>query len=387
MIGTQGRSVTSGPGTFMRYICQAVADGDLSAEVFFPHSAEGSDFNQFPFVSFSEAAEKFHDRFFGSWIASSFFVWRYLVQSGARDNRHAIWFADRYSAFFCVMDPSLRSRCFAMVNDDTRIKRQQPLEAASDPFFKRFANQLSGAILHHFERFIVRRSRFVVSNSDYLSQQIKKSYKLPQERVLRLYKAVDLSLFRPRLDSVFEEEPYTLLFIKNEWFRGGLDILIQALAQINAHRFLLKVVGISDLSAQKQIREIAEKCGFQHELKLEGTASRKGIAELLRTCDLLCVPSRKEALGVALLEGLATGIPVISTHVGGIPEVLNEGLAGVMVPPEDVSALRDAIISTIENASERGTRIAEGNRHVVRFGREVMIKAIRELSAKVDQDD
>lgn len=382
MIGTQGRSVTSGPGTFMRYICQAVAEGELVAEVFFPHSSKGSDFSQYEFVKFSEKAERFHDRFFGSWIISSFYVWRHLVRSGARSNRSTIWFADRYSALFCVLDPALRARCIAMVNDDTRIKKRQPLELGNDRLLKRCANRVSGGILHFFERFIVRRCGFVVSNSDYLSRQIEVCYRLPSCRVSRLYKAVDLSLFQRRAEPVFAKEPFVLLYVKNEWFRGGLDILIQALAGIDDYRFIVKVVGISKLSEQSSIRAVAQKCNFQHELTMEGTVDRLGIAKLLQDSDVLCVPSRKEALGVALLEGLASGIPVISTNVGGIPEVLNGGAAGVMVEPENVAALRNGIIETIQDGDLRFSRIENGLTHVQNFDRSIMIEAITRLSTQ-----
>ena len=69
----------------------------------------------------------------------------------------------------------------------------------------------------------------------------------------------------------------------------------------------------------------------------------------MRKADIFCVPSTKEALGVANIEALALGCTVISTQVGGIPEVLDNGNNGWLVPPDNPKALANAIQTALSN--------------------------------------
>jgi glycosyltransferase involved in cell wall biosynthesis len=64
----------------------------------------------------------------------------------------------------------------------------------------------------------------------------------------------------------------------------------------------------------------------------------------LEACDMLVAPSRWEAFGLTALEGLRAGKAVVATNVGGLPEVVEDGVSGILIPPEDVLALREAIL-------------------------------------------
>ena len=74
---------------------------------------------------------------------------------------------------------------------------------------------------------------------------------------------------------------------------------------------------------------------------------RRDIPELLRAMDVFVLPSLWEGQGIALVEAMAAGLPCIGSAVGGIPEVLDAGRAGILVPPKDPKALADAIVRVL----------------------------------------
>lgn len=88
---------------------------------------------------------------------------------------------------------------------------------------------------------------------------------------------------------------------------------------------------------------------------------RADARRLMRAADLLLVPSRTEAFGLSLLEGMDAGIPVVATDVGGIPEILRDGRNGLLVPYGDVARASQAVSSLLDDPA-LARRLAEGGR-------------------------
>jgi colanic acid/amylovoran biosynthesis glycosyltransferase len=98
-----------------------------------------------------------------------------------------------------------------------------------------------------------------------------------------------------------------------------------------------------------------------------GKIPQTAVAEELTKAHIFCVPSIREALGVANLEAMAYGIPVVSTAVGGIPEVLGYGRCGWMVAPGDPQALAFALEECITRPELRSLKRENALRHVQKF--------------------
>jgi glycogen(starch) synthase len=86
--------------------------------------------------------------------------------------------------------------------------------------------------------------------------------------------------------------------------------------------------------------------------------------DLYQAADVLVVPSRAESFGLVALEGMAAGLPVVASRVGGLPEVAGD--AALLVPPEDPASLADAVVSLLDDDSRR--------RHLARTGRERVLE-------------
>jgi len=110
------------------------------------------------------------------------------------------------------------------------------------------------------------------------------------------------------------------------------------------------------------------------------TGVRKDIIAIYGALDVLVISSKWEGMPVALLEGMAVGLPVVSTKVGGVPEVLEHEHTGLLVPPSDSNALAEACLSLIENPTLR-TQMATAATKKVRssYGMDAMIDATARL--------
>ena len=103
----------------------------------------------------------------------------------------------------------------------------------------------------------------------------------------------------------------------------------------------------------------------------------------MATADLLVLPSVAEAFGLVLTEALYMGTPVVATSVGGIPEIVDDNVDGVLVPPADSRALADAIVDLLHN-QERRHRMAGAGRDKVltRFSFEGMVRSYESIYEK-----
>jgi glycosyltransferase involved in cell wall biosynthesis len=107
---------------------------------------------------------------------------------------------------------------------------------------------------------------------------------------------------------------------------------------------------------------------------------RKDSPDLIAAADLLILPSLAEAFGLVLTEALYLGTPVVATRVGGIPEIVDDGIDGTLVPPADSRALAQAILELLENPEKR-RRVAGAGREKVlkRFRFEDMVRSYEDI--------
>jgi glycosyltransferase involved in cell wall biosynthesis len=134
--------------------------------------------------------------------------------------------------------------------------------------------------------------------------------------------------------------PIELLCLGRLSVEKGADVLVTALAELKTrHPFRLTIVG--DGPARASLEEMAARCGIGEHVSFEGFQA--DVAPYLRASDLLVMPSRTEAMPMALIEAAASGLPVVASNVGGIPEIVTSGKNGVLVPPDSPSALSAAI--------------------------------------------
>jgi len=238
-------------------------------------------------------------------------------------------------------------------------------------------------VFRFLERLAVHRHDRVIANSEFLTKRLTEGYRLPPGKVKRLYKAIDLE----RVNYVSERtfgSPVKVLFVKADFNVGRLDLLVKALERLRHHQFILSIIG-PEKRFEQTIRNLCSNA-TNVAVGYLGPQPQAVVYQYLYGYDLFCVPSATEALGVANIEALAAGIPVISTRVGGIPEVLDQGNNGWLVEPGDPAALADAIRDCIADSGRRRQQSENGLRYIRRFSKETMFASFIEIITDVVEE-
>jgi len=136
----------------------------------------------------------------------------------------------------------------------------------------------------------------------------------------------------------------------------GQERLLDAMAILKSNGYSPHLVFFGDGPLLNHIKSQSQRYGLSSQITFLGV--RRDILEWLPHFDIFVLPSAWEGISLALLEAMASGLPVIATAVGGTPEVVIDYESGILVPSGDVSALADALIVLIDNPDLR-TRMGE----------------------------
>ncbi len=145
----------------------------------------------------------------------------------------------------------------------------------------------------------------------------------------------------------------------------GFDVLIDAFANANLGDSGVDLIIAGEGSDTELLRAQVRECRLNSYVQFVGPTNRLETAEFMRGALAVAMPSRREAFGIVALEAMAAGVPLIASRVGGIPEFVTDGENGLLVPPDDVSALADALKRITADAS-LGSRLAASGASTVR---------------------
>ncbi len=181
-------------------------------------------------------------------------------------------------------------------------------------------------------------------------------YGIPQNRIAVIPNAVDTRLFTPAKEP---PEP-GILFSGRFSAAKGADVLVDIVPSLLAASPATSFTIVGESAAGSDGRPLADH--LLQRATEAGVASRitwrRGIPyddlpALYRRSSLVVLPSEFESFSMTCAEAHASGVPVVATNVGGIPEVVEDGRTGLLVPPEDRHATRGAIERLLGNAEER----------------------------------
>ena len=148
-----------------------------------------------------------------------------------------------------------------------------------------------------------------------------------------------------------------LLFLGFVSARKGLDELLQAVQELlrtGCTGFELDIVGGEEDRGQLlHYRQLYRAAGLGERVRFHGTRLGREKLGFLQRADLFVLPSRNESFGIANLEAMASGLPVVSTRTGAIPEYLESGVHGLLVDPGDAKGLAEALRRLILDADLR----------------------------------
>lgn len=161
---------------------------------------------------------------------------------------------------------------------------------------------------------------------------------------------VDIRRFTP---VVHQPDHKRLLYTGRLSAAKGLPILFQALGQVVLHHPDLVLTIVGDGPDRSALEALAIQFKLTPYLKFVGYQSQEAVCQYLHNSDIFVLPSFSEGLPVALMEALAAGVPVITTPVAGISELVEHGINGYLVPPGAVEPLAQRIYELLEDTPLR----------------------------------
>lgn len=240
-------------------------------------------------------------------------------------------------------------------------------------------NHLNAAI----ERASLSRAAAVIAVSHSLAGRLARLAR-PSRHVVTVLNGVPCGDARPPRRP--DDDHWTLGTVALFRPRKGLEVLLAALAQLRAEGLAvgLRAVGAFETSAYKcHIRDWVSRLGLEQAIVWTGFTSQVH-AELVQM-DLFVLPSLfGEGLPMVVLEALGAGVPVVASHVEGIPEAVRNGIEGLVVPPGDAAALAGAIRRVVAGqVNWHALALAARQRQINEFSDVAMARGVAQVYRRV----
>ncbi len=260
-----------------------------------------------------------------------------------------------------------RKKVVGFINDDQHI----------NPSLRFKYKAFRSFVFSKFEEFALKHNNITVVNSQHLNQALANAYSLPSDKLFTLYKGIEINEnVQLNLEKHDKDEIFRMVFVKTNFRIGGLRFLLEAIQGIkNVHLDIITDPRVKK-SKEYKLAQKLESVSFYHHLP------QSRVFELLDNSHCLCIPAEKEALGVANMEGMHHSCVILTSDVGGIPEVLEGGKSGLLVPVGNIKALQEKILFLKNNRVERKKFVINGFHSVKRFS---IRHSIESFYQRVDQ--
>ncbi|MGR3311007.1 MAG: glycosyltransferase [Candidatus Brocadiales bacterium] len=203
----------------------------------------------------------------------------------------------------------------------------------------------------------IAKARFVITVSDfnkrYLEDLLRSEGRSGQ--IIRLYNGIDLEQFRPHDD--IEKEPNLLLGVGRLTPKKGFKYLIEACKILHEKGMDFRCVIIGKGDERATLEKLVEQYSLEQKVYLLGAKTQAEVMRIIQKATALVLPcivsndGDRDALPTVLIEAMALGVPVVSTNVTGIPEIIAHERTGLLVEEKNSKALADALETLLDSES------------------------------------
>lgn len=205
---------------------------------------------------------------------------------------------------------------------------------------------------------LIDRARAIATETDYAAQFLRERFPLRADRVQRIYNGLDLGVFDR---AHFSSTPPLIVAVGRLIPKKGFGDLIRACSLLaeSGSSFRCEIIGEGSL--KDELRARIERLDLEGCVMLSGAKPQPQIRQRLSAANVFVLPSvidpdgGMDNLPTVIMEAMATGLPVVSTNLGGIPEMVVEHETGFLVRPGDVESMADAIQKVITDHSLAAT--------------------------------
>ncbi|MCK6563868.1 MAG: glycosyltransferase family 4 protein [Dehalococcoidia bacterium] len=207
----------------------------------------------------------------------------------------------------------------------------------------------------HMQHVVAHRIDRVVTGSRASGDAVRRAFRLGEAKVAAIHDGVDTSVFHPL---GMDREQGRVLFVGNSDDRNkGARYLVEALGLMRDRDWQLVVV---DRAEAQVVRTRARELGIEGRVSLTGRLSKGALVEEYNRAAVFVSPSLYEGFGLPAAEAQACGAPVVAAEAGALPEVVADGVSGLLVPPGNPRALAEAMRRVMDDGALAGRLGAAG---------------------------
>src|SRR3954449_12141325 len=192
----------------------------------------------------------------------------------------------------------------------------------------------------------------------------------PAERIRLVFNGTDLRRFTPRENGNGADSRFgpNMVFACRQLFpRKGIRFLLEAAAELKPQFPDLKIVLAGDGFERPELVQLAADLGIAQDVTFLGWVPNAELPPYYRAAAVSVIPSLEEGFGIPAAEAMGCEVPVVASDAGGLPEVVEDGVTGLVVPRGDVPALASAIGSLLDDPERRRRMGAAGRRRAVEY--------------------
>ena len=248
-----------------------------------------------------------------------------------------------------------------------------------------------GAWRNRIAGWIYNQSTRVIVNSKSIRDLLVTREGVPEQKIHVIHNAIDADRFSEAIAvqdaalSSASKDSMLVAVVANMYSTvKGHATLVAAAKHVCLHAPHVLFVLIGDGTERPKLERQVKETGLQKNFLFLG--ARADVPQLLAACDLFVLPSESEGMPNALLEAMAAGLPAIATSVGGVPEVIEHNVTGLLVPPCQPDALSKAILALLNSEDLRHRLARAGRERVVRhFSFDRLMSVLNTLYAELSE--
>lgn len=208
----------------------------------------------------------------------------------------------------------------------------------------------------YWKKYVLKEATVITATTHFLAEETRKY--APEGKTIHVIPfGVDLEKFDPAKypPNPDKDRPFRIGFLKHLRTKYGPDVLIEATRVLRDREYNIRTIIAGEGEDEDELRKLAREKGVGRQVDFVGRIPHEEVPAFLASLDVFCMPSRweSETFGVAAVEAEAMEIPVVATRVGGVPEAVNDGVSGILVPPNDTIAIVDAIGELLDDSEKR----------------------------------
>ena len=227
----------------------------------------------------------------------------------------------------------------------------------------------------------IHAAQAVVTVSQANADHLVANFDAPRERLRVLPCGVDLERFHPPARGV---EPHTIVCVARLRPVKNLDALLMACRLLKDRGVPFRLVVIGEGPSLPGLEAERTRLGLDADVRFEGAQDHATVLAWWQRATVGVLTSHSEGMPVSLMEAAACGVPAVAPSVGGIPELIDDGVTGFVTPPDAPAAVADALARVLDSPSLRAAMsLAARRRAESRFSASAQVDALLELWASI----